>query len=443
MTSRPNPAATLDEPAVDAGRIAAEGPVKAPPPSARPRRGGKVFLMLAVLAGLLAAAGVYRFQSSAAGPALPTAEARSGEFLTIVRCRGELRARRSAQIIAPVNVPELRIIWLAPAGEPVEAGSPVVRFDPSSAQQQLAEKQASLEQAQATLDHADAEARITAEQDRLDLSNARYEVERARLEVSKAEILSAMQAEQSRIALDLADEKLKVQEATVRLHEASSQSKIASLTRARDEAQSQVEVTEYRLSQMELKAPLSGVIVFLENRSQGWLNAQPFKVGDQVWPGGAIAEIPDLATLEMEGKLEEIDRGKIEVNDEVRVRIDALPELSQSAVLQAISPLTQQGFEWPPTRTFRGYAPLANPDPRLRPGMNGAMDVVIDRIPDAVIVPAQAVFTRGGKPVVYVPGGGTYRPVEIEVIGRNPDEFAVSGLQAGSTIALVEPEAIP
>jgi multidrug efflux pump subunit AcrA (membrane-fusion protein) len=75
--------------------------------------------------------------------------------------------------------------------------------------------------------------------------------------------------------------------------------------------------------------------------------------------------------------------------------------------------------------------------------MNGAMDVVIDRIPDAVIVPAQAVFTRGGKPVVYVPGGGTYRPVEIEVIGRNPDEFAVSGLQAGSTIALVEPEAIP
>jgi multidrug efflux pump subunit AcrA (membrane-fusion protein) len=229
----------------------------------------------------------------------------------------------------------------------------------------------------------------------------------------------------------------------VRLHEASSQSKIASLTRARDEAQSQVEITEYRLSQMELEAPLSGVIVFLENRSQGWLNAQPFKVGDQVWPGGTIAEIPDLATLEMEGKLEEIDRGKIEVDDEVRVRIDALPELSESAVLQAISPLTQQGFEWPPTRTFRGYAPLANPDPRLRPGMNGAMDVVIDRIPDAVIVPAQAVFTRGGKPVVYVAASGAYRPVEIEVIGRNPDEFAVSGLEAGSTIALVEPEAIP
>ena len=72
--------------------------------------------------------------------------------------------------------------------------------------------------------------------------------------------------------------------------------------------------------------------------------------------------------------------------------------------------------------------------------MNGAMDVVIDRIPDAVIVPAQAVFSRGGKPVVYVAKGGAYRPVEIEVVGRNPDEFAVSGVEADATVALVEPE---
>ncbi len=397
---------------------------------------------IAILCGLLllAGAGFYRFRAADIGPVLPTAHARSGEFLAIIRCRGELVARRSAQIVAPVNVPELRIIWLAPAGEPVEAGAVVVRFDPSSAQQQLAEKQASLEQAQATLDHADAEANITAEQDRLDLSNARYEVEKARLEVSKAEILSAMQAEQTQIELDLADQKLTVEEATVHLHEASSKAKNASLSRARDEAKAQLELTQYRLAQMELKAPIGGVIVFQENRSQGWLNAQPFKVGDQVWPGGTLAEIPDLSTLEMEGKLEEIDRGKVEVNDQVRVRIDALPELSLQAGLRSISPLTQQGFEWPPTRTFRGYAPLAKPDPRLRPGMNGSMDVVIHRIPNAVIVPAQAVFTRDGKPVVYVAKGDSYKPVEIEVVGRNPDEFAVAGVAPDATLALVEPE---
>jgi hypothetical protein len=437
-----SPLTVAEEPKAVAGGDAQVQPASPPPPARRKRRAWKKWLAILVAVAGLAGAGFYRFRTADPAAALPTARVRSGEFLAIVRCRGELRARRSAQIVAPVNVPELRIIWLAPAGEPVESGSVVIRFDPSSARQQLAEKQASLEQADATVEHAEAEAHITAEQDRLDLSNARYEVEKARLEVSKAEILSAMQAEQSRIALDLAEQKLKVQEATVRLHEASSNSKIASLVRTRDEAKSQVEITEYRLSQMELKAPISGVIVFLQNYSQGWMNAQPFKVGDQAWPGATIAEIPDLATLEMEGKLEEIDRGKIEANDQVRVRVDALPELSQAAVLQSISPLTQQGFEWPPTRTFRGYAPLEKPDPRLRPGMNGSMDVVIDRIPNAVIVPAQAVFTRAGKPVVYVADGVKYRPVEIEVVGRNPDEFAVSGVAADVTVALVEPEAI-
>ena len=96
--------------------------------------------------------------------------ARQGDFSVIVRCRGELKARRSVQITAPVNVPSLRIVWQAPPGSAVKEGDPVVRFDPSSTQQQLQEKEAALKQAQATLDQAVADARITAEQDQRDLS---------------------------------------------------------------------------------------------------------------------------------------------------------------------------------------------------------------------------------------------------------------------------------
>ena len=41
------------------------------------------------------------------------------------------------------------VTWMAPAGEPVGAGDPLIRFDSSSAQQQLAQKEAALRQAQA------------------------------------------------------------------------------------------------------------------------------------------------------------------------------------------------------------------------------------------------------------------------------------------------------
>jgi HlyD family secretion protein len=278
----------------------------------RSRKILRVVLALAVLAAV--GAGAWRARRAQAATSLAVAPVRKGDFLVIVRCRGELKARRSVQLTAPVNVPDLQIVWLATAGDPVKTGQPVIRFDPSSARQQLQEKEAGLNQAQATLDQALAQAKITAEQDKLDLSSARYEVEKARLEASKAEIVSALQGEESKIDLGLAEQKLRVQDATVKLHEASDKAKIASLTRLRDQAQAEVDLTKHRLAQMEIQAPSDGVIIYLSNYSQGWMNAKPFKVGDHAWPGGALAEIPDLSTLEMEGKVEEIDRSRIAVH---------------------------------------------------------------------------------------------------------------------------------
>src|SRR5580692_1912716 len=298
-------------------------------------------IIIAILAAAGAAAGVYRMRQVQAAGTLPTAPARQGDFSVIVRCRGELKARRSVQIVAPVNVPSLRIVWQAPPGGPVKSGDPVVRFDPSSTQQQLYEKEAALKQAQATLDQAAADARITAEQDQRDLSTSRYDVEKAKMEASKAEIVSKLQGEESRIDLGLSEQKLRVQQATVDLHDTSNKAKIASLTRVRDQAQADVDLTNSRLSLMELKTPLSGVVMYMQNNSQGWMNAKPFQVGDQVWPGGVVAEIPDLTSLEMEGKVEEIDRGRIAIGQEMRVHIDSLPELAMPADLGAISPLTE------------------------------------------------------------------------------------------------------
>ena len=398
-----------------------------------------------VALGLVGAGGwgARRLGRAQAAGKLPTAPVRSGEFLVVVRCRGDLKARRSVQVSAPANVPELRIVWLAPASSRVKEQEVVLRFDPSSAKRQLQEKEAELKQAQATLEQAQAQARITAEEDRRDLGLAHYQVERARLEASKQEVVSAIQGEESRIELGLAEKKLRVQEATGALHEASDQAKLASLARVHAKAQAEVDLTKERLGKMEVKAPQAGVIVFLSNYSQGWLNAKPFKVGDQVWPGAAVAEIPDLASLEMEGKIEEIDRGRVQVGAGGTVRVDSLPELRLPARLARISPLTQMTWEWPPTSSFRGYGELAQGDARLQPGMNGSLDVVVERLSKALSIPAKGLFTRNGRPVVYVAEKGRYAVYEVKVVARNPDEVAIQGAPAGAQVALVEPGSEP
>ena len=405
------------------------------------RRSKRILIGLAVAAVLVTGAGgIYRLRKVQAAVNPPTARARKGEFAVILVCRGELSVRRSVQLIAPVNVPDLKIVWLAPAGGHIKAGDAVVRFDPSSARQQLDEKSAVLKQAEATVDQAVAQARITAEQDKLDLANARYQVERARLEASKQAIVSVIQGEESKVDLESAQTKLKVQEATVSLHKASDTSKIASVTRQRDKAQAEVDLAKARLAQMEMKAPLDGVVTYLMNRSQGWMNGQPFKVGDHVWSGAPLAVIPDLSTIRMEGRLDEVDRGRVLAGADVRVHVDALPEKTFEAKVASVSPLTQVTFgEWPPIRSFHVYAEIAGADERLRPDMNGTMDVITGRIPNAISLPGKAIFTREGKPTVYTAQkDGSYKAVEVEIVARNPDEVAVRGLAENSVVSLAE-----
>jgi HlyD family secretion protein len=404
--------------------------------------------ILRALAGLIvlasvAAAGVwwYRTANVQAKSDLPVAAVRKGEFQVIVRCRGELAATRSVTLSAPVNVPGLQIAWQAPPNSTVKQGDVVLRFDSSAAQQQLLEKEAALQQAQATLDQAVAQARMTAEQDRLDLTSSQVDVEKSTLEASKEEIVSRLQGEESRIDLAMSQEKLRVEEATVNLHQKSDASKIASLTRLRDKAQQDIDVTKERLAKMEMHAPSGGVIVYLPNFSQGWMNAKPFAIGDQVWPGSGIAEIPDLTTLAMRGKLEEIDRGRISTGQDVRILVDPYPEKPFPGKLVLISPLVEQNFDWPPTRNFRALGGFNEPDPRLRPGMNGQLDIIIQRIPNATSIPANALFTRLGRPAVYVEESGIWTPHEVEVLARNPDEVAIKGIAAGTKVALVEPDA--
>ncbi|MGA8030634.1 MAG: efflux RND transporter periplasmic adaptor subunit [Bryobacteraceae bacterium] len=409
------------------------------------RRRVKLWVRVSILVLILggSAFALRQFRRTRAVADLPTAAARKGVFSVLVTCRGELTARRSVQLTAPLDVADLQIVWLAPSGGPVTAGMTVIRFDPSRLQQDLKEKSAAFNQAQATLDQAVAQARITADQDKLDLATARYEMEKARLEASKQAIVSAMEGQKSAIDLGMAEEKVKVQQATTELHKSSDAAKIASLARLRDEAKAEVDRTEHRLTLMDMKSPLNGVINYLSNESQGWMNAQPFKVGDHVSAGLAIAEIPDLSTLQMESKVDEVDRGRIALGDSVLVHVDAFPEKVLNAKVQSITPLTEESFnEWPPTRSFKAYAPIEKPDPRLRPAMNASADIVETKIPDAVSIPAKALFTQEGNPIVYVKNNGRYMPVHVRVRARNTDEVAISGLPAGTLVALTEPEQV-
>jgi len=374
---------------------------------------------------------------------IPIAEVREGEFIAAIEVRGQIQAGRSFPIYAPI-AQDLRISWMAPTGDMIVESEPLIRFDSSTAQRDLIERRAARDRASATLEQAIAEEAIAAQRDRSQQRDAELGVEIARLATLNSEFISRIDAERARIDLDVAEQNLRQLEAEIAQRAVSAESRIASVRRQLDDAEAEVSVVENRIARMEIRAPLSGYPIYSTNSSSltmalGGGNPQPFRVGDQVSGGMNLAVIPDMDSLLMDVAIEEIDRGRIREGDEVIVRVDALPDLALELEISQISPLAEMSFDTR-GRNFHVMAALGDGvGTRLRPGMNGSMDIVLDRIPNAMKIPAGALFTRSGSPVVYVVEAEGYRAVEVEVLSRNTDEVAVSGVGPGMRVALVDP----
>jgi multidrug efflux pump subunit AcrA (membrane-fusion protein) len=79
-------------------------------------------------------------------------------------------------------------------------------------------------------------------------------------------------------------------------------------------------------------------------------------------------------------------------------------------------------------------------DDRLRPGMSITAEVVVERLPGVIVIPAKASFQVEGQATVFVKEGQTFRAQPIEVQTRSGNEIVVSsGLEEGAVIALENP----
>ena len=78
----------------------------------------------------------------------------------------------------------------------------------------------------------------------------------------------------------------------------------------------------------------------------------------------------------------------------------------------------------------------------LRPGLLGDVQIIVEKIPNALHIPAQAVFEKEGRRIVYVKSGSGFEPRPITTSKRSESVFVVSeGLKRGEVIALADPTA--
>ncbi|MGI8743572.1 MAG: efflux RND transporter periplasmic adaptor subunit [Bryobacteraceae bacterium] len=397
--------------------------------------------LLACASGLFAA---YHYGTNTTKVDVQVTKVRRNEFIISVRTRGEVRSVRSVILTAP-QVPDPRIVHLAESGKPIKQGDVVVEFDAAQQEQNYLEKNTSVRTADSEIVQLKASQQITNEMDGMNLMTSQYNVQRAKLEASKAEVLSEIEGAKNRIDVGVSEGDLNQVKTTMTSHKTEQSVDLNRLEQKKGKTVRDSDRAKSYLSLMVLRAPNDGVVNILPNfRSSGSFGSSPppFKEGDKAWTGAAIAEIPDLSQMRLELKLEEVDRGKIKLGQAIKVRVDAIPDKEFKAVLDWISPIAAVTFRGMgmPEKLFPARATLRNLDPRLRPGMTGSAEIVIESDQNVLLIPSRASFLSNGKPAVYVQKGQDFQIRPIEAGKRNETDIIVlKGLQPGEIIALENP----
>ena len=399
-----------------------------------------IFILLAGGGGVFAA---YRYAGTTTVE-VPVTRVRQSEFIISVKTRGEVRSTRSVILSAP-QVPSPRIVRLAESGKPIKKGDVVIEFDTAQQEQSYIEGTTNVRAADADIVKLKASQQMTDEMDGMNLMTSEYSLQRSKLEASKAEILSEIEGAKNKIDVGISEGELGQVKTTIKSHDVTQQADLERLTQRKDKTLRDLERYKGYLSKMVVRAPNDGIVNLLPNfRSQGsWGSAPPpFKEGDNAWTGASIAEIPDLSEMRIELKLEEVDRGKISLGQQIRMRVDAVPDKEFIADLDWISPIAALQYRGMgmSEKSFPARATLKSLDPRLRPGMSATAEIIIESVPKALLVPVRASFMQAGKPAVWVQKGQEFQVRQLEVGKRNDtDMIVLKGLKEGEMIAMENP----
>lgn len=373
-------------------------------------------------------------------PEVPTLEVtRSEAFVRRVTAEGYLRAVEATPLTAPADSQQpMKVAWVAVDGSQVRAGDVVLRFDPTEMQRQLDDSRDDVTAAQRQIERERALGGATARRRDRTAALAGVELEMARaLEVDDERILSRNEIIETRIDAGLATAKADHARQVKDVEGAVSRSQREVHDIARRHAHSGVERAEQGLARLEITAPQDGLLV-LERDWRG--NA--LRVGDTIWPGQKVAEIPRVAAMEAELYVLEADAGDMVAGLPAELVIEAYPDQLYEATLSRIDTLAKPRHQEVPVQYFAVTLTLGATDTAtMKVGQRVRGTIVLEQ-GDAIIVPRQAVFERDGRMYVHRQEGSRFEAVEVELGSSSAGRVVItSGLAEGDRIALRDPEA--
>lgn len=266
----------------------------------------------------------------------------------------------------------MKIIGLLDQGTKVEKGDSVIQLDPIEIKKYIVDVESNLETQKATIakmlvDQSnrrnDLQSNLKNEQATFDLK--KLELESFRFESEKARKIKELEFKQAEISI----KKVKRQ---VELYEIIARNDMKVQSVRESQLISEIENARDILPQLTIRTPIDGI--FQIGRSNR--NNQMLKIGDEIYVGNMIGNVPNLRWMKVNTYINEHDFLKIKTGQKVDVRLDALPKVVFKGEVSSIGRLCRLKDEKSKQKIFDVEVKMLTSDERLKPGMTVSCEYI-------------------------------------------------------------------
>jgi multidrug efflux pump subunit AcrA (membrane-fusion protein) len=408
-----------------------------------------VIVLLAIVAGVPTVRAAWS-QLQPPASSVPTTRVKRGQVDTNVYANGELRTRKSSLLFAPPTGGQMRLLTVETTGAPVKAGEVVMSFDPSDQENTLEEQEALLRESDVEIEKDKADSTAQAAQDEVDLLTAQFDVRKAELDVSANELRSAIDARKNELTLEEKKRHLAELQDDIKSHTKTNDAAMAVSLEKRNKAKLAMEAAQRLIAQMTVRAPFDGFVAVRPNDEGLQISfgiASPeYRAGDMVSSGRQVAEVLDVAQMELVARVAETDRNRLAPGQRADVRIDHEPTILRAAHVVNVGGVRMAlgfGRADGPVRMIDVALGLDQPLLTARPGLSAKIVVNSDPLKNVLYLPRQAVFDQEGKSTVFVKSGGGFERRAVKISARTDTLVVVEDLKEGDEVALADPEQQP
>ncbi len=299
---------------------------------------------------------------------------------------GQLESRNNILIKAPGDWQmEYQIARLPQEGSFVEAGDTVVFFNTGSARSKLEEALAEIELQQEKFQETKRQNEIDLRQVQDNILQLEWQLKIDLSTVEQSRFESDVRLRQAELDLKKTQLRLKKARDNLISQKVINGRKLDLVKIAIRQAKVKIARARNVMAQMFLIARRGGMVIY---KSPGWGSNEKVRIGDTVWPQSSILAIPDLDSMQVLIKLNEVDRALIAKGQKCNISIDAYPDTLFQGKIQDISEIISTAEGARNLKTYDVIAGLpSGVNYRLKPGLSARVRIRIKNHTDVYRVP--------------------------------------------------------